>query len=194
MRRLDAVDHGGDGRQHGGIARRQMGRGEAALELLGDEVGREPARRGSADAPSAPPGTARCATRRGRRTRRARRRMRSMASIARLAVGAELGDHRVVEHRDLAALVDAGIDAHVGPGRAARDSSPAGRSTAGSCGTDPRHRAAPRPPSRRASRPFCWNGSFSPAATRIISSTRSRPVISSVTGCSTCRRVFISRK
>jgi hypothetical protein len=32
----------------------------------------------------------------------------------RLAVGAELGDHRIVEHRDLAALVHAGIDAHVG--------------------------------------------------------------------------------
>ena len=36
--------------------------------------------------------------------------------------------------------------------------------------------------------------SGSPAATRIICSTRSTPVISSVTGCSTCRRVFISRK
>ena len=36
--------------------------------------------------------------------------------------------------------------------------------------------------------------SFSPAATRIICSTKSRPVMSSVTGCSTCRRVFISRK
>ena len=81
------------------------------------------------------------------------------------------------------------------PGRArARGSAPAGRSTAGSCGTDPRHRRAPRSPSRRASRPSAANGSFSPAATRIISSTRSRPVISSVTGCSTCSRVFISRK
>jgi hypothetical protein len=36
--------------------------------------------------------------------------------------------------------------------------------------------------------------SFSPAATRIICSTRSSPVIASVTGCSTWRRVFISRK
>ena len=32
----------------------------------------------------------------------------------------------------------------------------------------------------------------SPRATRICHSTRSRPVIASVTGCSTCRRVFIS--
>ena len=38
------------------------------------------------------------------------------------------------------------------------------------------------------------SGSFSPAATRIISSTRSSPVMHSVTGCSTWRRVFISRK
>ncbi len=36
--------------------------------------------------------------------------------------------------------------------------------------------------------------SGSPAATRSCSSTRSRPVISSVTGCSTWRRVFISMK
>ena len=36
--------------------------------------------------------------------------------------------------------------------------------------------------------------SLSPAAMRIIHSTRSRPVMHSVTGCSTCRRVFISRK
>jgi hypothetical protein len=38
------------------------------------------------------------------------------------------------------------------------------------------------------------SASFSPAATRIICSTRSMPVTSSVTGCSTCSRVFISRK
>ncbi len=34
----------------------------------------------------------------------------------------------------------------------------------------------------------------SPAATRICSRTRSMPKIASVTGCSTCRRVFISMK
>ena len=37
-------------------------------------------------------------------------------------------------------------------------------------------------------------GSASPLATRSCHSTRSRPVIISVTGCSTCRRVFISMK
>jgi signal transduction protein with GAF and PtsI domain len=36
--------------------------------------------------------------------------------------------------------------------------------------------------------------SRSPRAIRSCSSTRSRPVTSSVTGCSTCRRVFISMK
>jgi hypothetical protein len=38
------------------------------------------------------------------------------------------------------------------------------------------------------------SGSGSPAATRSCHSTRSRPVMASVTGCSTCRRVFISMK
>ena len=33
-----------------------------------------------------------------------------------------------------------------------------------------------------------------PAATLICSRTRSMPVTNSVTGCSTCKRVFISRK
>src|SRR6188508_1603946 len=40
----------------------------------------------------------------------------------------------------------------------------------------------------------CASGSFSPNATLNCHSTRSTPVISSVTGCSTCRRVFISMK
>ena len=38
----------------------------------------------------------------------------------------------------------------------------------------------------------CCRGSGSPLATRSCHSTRSIPVIASVTGCSTCRRVFIS--
>ena len=38
----------------------------------------------------------------------------------------------------------------------------------------------------------CLSGSFSPLATRNCHSTRSTPVISSVTQCSTCSRVFIS--
>ena len=47
-------------------------------------------------------------------------------------------------------------------------------------------------PSKRTS--SCANGSGSPAATRSCSSTRSRPVTASVTGCSTCRRALTSRK
>ena len=46
----------------------------------------------------------------------------------------------------------------------------------------------------RAARPPGASGSGSPAATRSCSSTRSSPVTASVTGCSTCRRAFISRK
>ena len=38
------------------------------------------------------------------------------------------------------------------------------------------------------------NDSGRPAAMRICSRTRSMSVIASVTGCSTCRRVFISMK
>ena len=38
------------------------------------------------------------------------------------------------------------------------------------------------------------SGKDSPAAMRSCHSTRSRPVTASVTGCSTCRRVFISMK
>ena len=40
----------------------------------------------------------------------------------------------------------------------------------------------------------CRKRSFRPAATRICSCTMSMPVTISVTGCSTCTRVFISMK
>ena len=43
-------------------------------------------------------------------------------------------------------------------------------------------------------RSFCENERGSPCATRICSFTRSRPVTSSVTPCSTWMRVFISMK
>ena len=41
---------------------------------------------------------------------------------------------------------------------------------------------------------LCFNPSRSPAAIRICSLTISRPVTISVTGCSTCSRVFASMK
>lgn len=40
----------------------------------------------------------------------------------------------------------------------------------------------------------CFSGSGFPAATVSCHSTRSTPVTSSVTGCSTCSLVFISQK
>ena len=121
----------------------------------------------------------------------------SIAAVARLGVGDELGDHRIVIERDFAAFVDAGIVAH-------------GHAVVLAFGRRP---IAHQPPDRRREvairilridaaldRPAIQldvallERSGSPAATRIICSTRSMPVTSSVTGCSTCRRVFISRK
>ena len=116
---------------------------------------------------------------------------RSSASSRVGAMRDHLGDHRIVEGRHLAARLDAGIDAHaLACGKFAAP--PACRSTAGSRARDPRHKAAPRPRGRRARTSSCVSGSFSPAATRNCHSTRSSPVIASVTGCSTCSRVFIS--
>ena len=46
----------------------------------------------------------------------------------------------------------------------------------------------------RILRSACVAGSGSPEATRSCHSTRSCPLMASVTGCSTCRRVFISMK
>ncbi len=60
--------------------------------------------------------------------------------------------------------------------RVAAGSAPAARSKAGSRDTDPRHRRGSRSPSRRAVTSFWPKASFSPAATRIICSTRSSPV------------------
>ena len=69
-----------------------------------------------------------------------------------------------------------------------------GRSRAGSRPRHPRRRGGLRRRGRVASMSSCANPSGSPAAIRSWSATRSRPVTASVTGCSTWRRVFISRK
>ena len=88
--------------------------------------------------------------------------------------------------------LDPGIDPDPVAGRPAepprRDRSPAGTRP-----RRPRRRGGPRPRARRWSRRACSKPSGSPAAIRSWSATRSRPVTSSVTGCSTWRRVFISR-
>ena len=113
-----------------------------------------------------------------------------------LAVGGpddQLGQHRVVVDRDLGALVDAGVHAHaraVGPAQRLDPPGRGGEALPGVLGVeadlDRRGRAAGRRRTRgRAARPR-RRGS--------ASRTRSMPVTSSVTGCSTWRRVFISRK
>ena len=120
----------------------------------------------------------------------------------------QLGDHRVVVRADRVAFVEAAVDAHRRRRRgSARRRRCAGRPRArparhrqragggqevglGVLGADARlDRVA-----ADASAASCVSGSGSPAATRSCHSTRSRPVIASVTGCSTCSRVFISMK
>ena len=125
---------------------------------------------------------------RGSRSALSASRIVAIAVAAVGAAGDQLGDHRVVVHRDLAAFVDAGVDAHAGvPGAVG---APATSVCAGGwnvtsrpvVGRKPRNGssalmrhsiAQPLARDRRA----CVNGSFSPAATRIICSTRSSPVI-----------------
>ena len=102
------------------------------------------------------------------------------------AVGDHLGDHRVVVGADDAAGLDRGVDAHAA--RVARRAGP-GRRTGRSCASSAFTRASIAWPVIVTS-----TSSGSPAATRSCSSTRSSPVTSSVTGCSTCSRAFISRK
>ena len=111
------------------------------------------------------------------------------------AVRDHLGQHRVVVAADDACRsTSAGVDPHAGT-RAARAARAPGRRWAGTRAAgilrvDP---GLDRVPASAAM--SSWrNGSFSPAATRSCRSTRSSPVTISVTGCSTCSRVFISMK
>ena len=105
--------------------------------------------------------------------------------------GAELGDHRIVEHarsrRPRRPRCRCAPHARASAAPRAAGSASAARSTAGSCDRDPRHKAGSRSPSRSSVTSSWPNASCSPAATRIICSTRSMPVTSSVTGCSTCK-------
>ncbi len=110
------------------------------------------------------------------------------------AVGDDLRQHRVEPARHLVAGGDPGIDADARrrPASAAPSTRPGRRQEPGlrvlGVEADLDRVAA------RAGRRACPNPSGSPAAIRIWSATRSRPVTSSVTGCSTWSRVFISRK
>ena len=115
MRALALVEHVVDGRRDRGHAQRDLAlrrrRLEAVRELLGDEAGRQLARLPAR------------MLHQGRQERDVvadavdgegveRRACASIACSAGRRMGHELGDHRVVIDRDLAALVDAGVVAH----------------------------------------------------------------------------------
>ena len=104
----------------------------------------------------------------------------------------ELGEQGVVVDRHLVALVDAAVVAHAGPAGEPEGRDPAGareEALVGILGVDPALDGV-----AALARSSWRKGSRSPRAMRICSFTRSTPVTISVTGCSTCRRVFISRK
>ena len=122
---------------------------------------------------------------------------RSMRRSSGLAVDApddELADEVVVVLADLVAGCVSAVQAHaeavghdeLGDAAGGGEESPAGRVL----GVD----AASRWRGLAAGSTSWSNDSGTPDATRICSATRSMPVTSSVTGCSTCSRVFISRK
>ena len=87
------------------------------------------------------------------------------------------------------------VAAHAGRRRASGEpAAPAAGSPCAGSSAHSRASIAWPPASWRASAASCVSGSGSPAATRSCHSTRSMPVSASVTGCSTCSRVFISMK
>ena len=79
------------------------------------------------------------------------------------------------------------------PPRTAIEGARCARSPAGIRARHPRRRGGPRSRGRRSGRRPGRTPAVSPAAMRSWSATRSRPVVSSVTGCSTWSLVFISR-
>ena len=102
-------------------------------------------------------------------------------------------EQRIVFQRHLPAFVHSAVKADARPGRhlQPRDEAGRGEEVVGgvfgvNAALDGRaaHLHVLLPPRQRRS----------PAAIRICSFTRSMPVTNSVTGCSTCNRVFISRK
>ena len=107
--------------------------------------------------------------------------------------GDHLGEQGVIHRRYGITALEAAID----PQRlaaAASQRAAACRRSAGSRVPDPPRRHAPRWHGRRGGSALAASGNGSPAATRSCHSTRSSPVTASVTVCSTCSRVFISRK
>ena len=119
---------------------------------------------------------------------------RASASRAVRAPGDDLREHRVEPAGHLVPDRDPGVDpdARRRLGQCSVDD-PAGRGQEAGLGVLGVEADLDRV-ARRAGRRAGSNPSGSPAAIRIWSATRSRPVTSSVTGCSTWSRVFISRK
>ncbi len=105
-----------------------------------------------------------------------------------LGVGDELGDHRIVIERNLAALGDAGVVAHGDAVAHAFGGRPIANEPADrGCEIAVRILGIDAALDRPAVELYiaCLSASGSPEAMRIICSTRSMPVTSSVTGCST---------
>ena len=118
---------------------------------------------------------------------------RAIASVARFGGRDDLGEHRIVVDRDLAALDDAGVDAHAGHPRLAVEQQAAGlrqKALRRILGVDARlDRVA-----ALGDRALASTAAARRTATSSCARTRSMPATASVTACSTCRRVFISRK
>ena len=123
---------------------------------------------------------------------KARSRVRSAAARSG-AMRNDFGQHRVVIAADDHPRGQARIDPH-----ARRIGFHHGQhiATGGQEAAAPDPRRRPALQSRGPARQYQPDStvSFSPAAIRTCHSTRSHPVTSSVTGCSTCSRVFISMK
>ncbi len=129
---------------------------------------------------------------------RARAPARAAAASDRVGpVGDDLGQHGVVVRADHRSRLDSAV--HPDRSSLVADLEPVqppgrGQPVAGRVlGVEPgldRMAAGTRSPPPRAPR----RGRAAPAATRSCNRTRSSPVTASVTGCSTCSRVFISRK
>ena len=111
--------------------------------------------------------------------------------LARAAMGDQLGNQRVVIHGDRLTFGSARIDPDPPVVRLPIAQQPPGLRKQ-SAGIFSVHTALDGVPSRRDV--VLTEGSAAPAAISSCARTRSRPVMASVTGCSTCSLVFISKK
>ena len=129
-----------------------------------------------------------------RETRAAPRWRAAIAASRVSAVRDQLGEHRVVVHADARRPRRTPVSTRMpGARRLAVEQERAGLRQEVRPPDPPRRRGT-RSRGRAASSASCVQGSGSPAATASCARTRSTPVTASVTGCSTCSRVFISRK